>query len=206
MCRPNPSRLVVCAMCVQGTAAPGIATLDACKAACLDAVPKCGGILFVEAAGHCYRKGVVHVEQCRTDATFTLHALEFPLPPSPPLVPPSPPRRPVARGIAALNARFRAGRPSADLADVGVIMHREDAPNPIPTLSTNTLQTPPPLQVCACAPHRGKCKDPPLTCCCATTALCAQNGMGWRSKASRGACACTSACAKGSSSTGASRR
>eukprot|EP00966_Prymnesium_polylepis_P008100 186552-Prymnesium_polylepis.2 len=127
----------------QGTAAPNIATLDDCKAACLAAVPKCGGILYVATENHCYRKGKIHVDQCGTDAKFALHALEFPSPPSPPLVPPSPPRRPVGRGIAALNARFRAGRPSADLADVGVIMHREFSEcdsTPVTTPSLRAVQ------------------------------------------------------------------
>ena len=110
----------------RGSAAPGVTTLAACKAACLEARPACEGVLFSR-EGKCYRKGKINVEKCNTGAQdLDLYYLEIPSPPSPPLLPPVPPRPPLARGIEAINKRFRDGRPSDRLEEVGVLMHQWD--------------------------------------------------------------------------------
>lgn len=110
----------------QGSAAPGIHTLEACKAACFEVYPTCGGLLFFKSQKLCFRKGTITVSQCHADASLDLYLLEPPSPPLPPSPPPKPPHQPIGRGVAALNEQFRTGRPSDKLEEVGVLMHQWD--------------------------------------------------------------------------------
>ena len=109
----------------QGSSAPGISSLDACKAACLGSFPACGGILFSR-QDQCFRKGDIRVERCHSDFNFDLHLLTPPSPPVPPHLPPSPPSHPVADAVRAINERFHNGRPSDKLGKIGLLMHQWD--------------------------------------------------------------------------------
>jgi hypothetical protein len=109
----------------RGSAAPGITTLVACKAACIAAIPACGGVLF-STQSQCYRKGPINVEKCHGQANLDLYKLEWPSPPTPPTYPPAPPMEPVAPAVRMINEQFRTGRPSDTLADIGLLMHQWD--------------------------------------------------------------------------------
>lgn len=110
----------------KGSAAPDLHTLEECKAACVSLYPTCGGLLFNKGNDGCYRKGTITVSQCRPQTDLDLYVLLGPPPPAPPHPPPRPPRTPMGRGIAGINEQFRKGKPSDELADVGVLMHMWD--------------------------------------------------------------------------------
>ena len=59
----------------QGSFVPGIQTLDACLAACVD-VPDwgCEGVLWQRENRHCYRKTNLTYAECQHDNNFDLHA------------------------------------------------------------------------------------------------------------------------------------
>lgn len=110
----------------QGGAAPGISSVVACKAACIEVLPLCGGILFSNREQKCFRKGVIHVDNCHTDNELDLYKVDLPPPPAPPIPPPSPPYQPRGTAVQKINKLFRTGRPSNDIEEVGVIMHQWD--------------------------------------------------------------------------------
>jgi len=67
----------------------GVATVDACKASCLEN-RQCDGVLFQKASGKCFRKARLQPRRCEHDVKFTLYVLHDPSrPPSPPLPPSS---------------------------------------------------------------------------------------------------------------------
>ena len=139
--------------CFDGHGAPGASgspdvksvSLDDCRAACLHA-PGCRAVVVefesppeMRAWSNlvsCYLREEVRPEECVQGATnYELYTFELdplsplplsPLPPAPPPSPPLPPRVPAASPAARINHRFRTGRPSNNLTEVGVLFRQFD--------------------------------------------------------------------------------
>lgn len=109
----------------RGSVAPGVDSLDGCKAACVAKIPECEGFLLTK-RNECYRKGAIVLDSCGSSSDMTLYLIVPPSPPAPPSPPPSPPYRPFSSGVLAINERFRNGRPSDRLDEVGLLLHQWD--------------------------------------------------------------------------------
>ena len=120
----------------QGSPAPMLKSLVACKDDCMHKYPTCSGVLFSDSKLQCYRRGQVTFRKCHPDGDLDLYELKLPPPPAPPLPPPPPPLHPmtaVERTVFKLNQQFLSGRPSNDLEEAGILIHQFDSlddPNP----------------------------------------------------------------------------
>ena len=77
---------------------------------------------------HCWLRSGLQEEYCDRGAPgfYLLKLAVAPSPPSPPDAPPSPPRSAPLLAIDRINQRFRRGRPSDSIGEIGVILHGFD--------------------------------------------------------------------------------
>ena len=78
----------------------------------------------------CFRKAHINLGSCQPHNNHDTYMLPTsprpPATPPPPSPPPSPPRRPARPTLIEINERFRTGRPSSDLSEIGVIFKQFD--------------------------------------------------------------------------------
>jgi hypothetical protein len=113
-----------------GSSVPGVYTVEACKASCLEyeGGRTCDGIMFEASTQRCFRKSNINPARCSPDPSYVLYlrASSSPAKPSHKIKPPSGKQLSAQERVEALNRRFRDGRPSDDLASSGVLVRQFD--------------------------------------------------------------------------------